>query len=96
MPVRKDKKILIKTNINNNKRRNVCEGSLDGFKSLEHQYTSAVLKSELRQQRHRVDGGAAHRTVTQQEAEGGSEPDRILHEGRGQGQPANPGFSSLH
>lgn len=31
-----------------------------------------------------------HRTVTQQEAEGGTEPDRILHEGRGQGQPANP------
>lgn len=25
----------------------------------------------------------------------GSEPDRILHEGRGQGQSANPGFSSL-
>lgn len=40
-----------------------------------------------------------HRTVTQQEAEGeggGSEPDRILHEGRGQGEPASPGFSSLH
>lgn len=41
-----------------------------------------------------------HWTVTQQEAEGegeggGSEPDRILHEGRGQGEPASPGFSSL-
>lgn len=34
------------------------------------------------------------RTVTQQEAEGETVPDRILHEGRGQGQSANPGFSS--
>lgn len=50
----------------------------------------------ITRQRPRVDRRAAHRRVTQQEAEGSREPDRILHEGRGQGQPANPGFSSLH
>ena len=50
----------------------------------------------VRQQRHRAARAAPRRTVTQQEAEGGSEPDRILHEGRGQGEPGSPGFSSLH
>ena len=50
----------------------------------------------MRRQRPRVDKRAARRRVTQQEAEGSREPDRILHEGRGQGQPARPGFSSLH
>lgn len=56
----------------------------------------ATSKLNVRQRRHRVDRGAVHQTVTQQEAEGGSEPDRILHEGRGQAQPASqPAPASL-
>lgn len=48
-------------------------------------------------QRPHVDKRAAHRKVTQQEAEGSREPDRILHEGRGQGQPApaSPLFTDI-